>query len=94
MGSTSVRTLETVVQADGTFAAGSGRSGIYIYTQYTFKAVDGILTNFHLPKSTLMMMMSAFTTREILLAAYTEAVRERYRFFSYGDCMFLHDESV
>jgi S-adenosylmethionine:tRNA ribosyltransferase-isomerase len=94
VGSTSVRTLETVVQADGTFAAGSGRSGIYIYPPYTFKAVDGILTNFHLPKSTLMMMMSAFTTREILLAAYTEAVRERYRFFSYGDCMFLHDESV
>lgn len=94
VGSTSVRTLETVVQADGRFAAGRGRSGIYIYPPYCFRAVDGILTNFHLPKSTLMMMMSAFTTREILLAAYAEAVREQYRFFSYGDCMYLHDESV
>lgn len=94
VGSTSVRTLETIVQADGTFPAGHGRSGIYIYPPYTYKAVDGILTNFHLPKSTLMMMMSAFTTRENLLAAYFEAVEEKYRFFSYGDCMLLHDESI
>ncbi|MDF3129202.1 tRNA preQ1(34) S-adenosylmethionine ribosyltransferase-isomerase QueA [Kiritimatiellaeota bacterium B1221] len=93
VGSTSVRTLETIVRVDGTFPHGDGRSGIYIYPPYKFKAVDGILTNFHLPRSTLMMMMSAFTSREILLAAYVEAVREKYRFFSYGDCMFLHDES-
>lgn len=94
VGSTSVRTLETIVQPDGRFPAGHGRSGIYIYPPYQFKAVDGILTNFHLPRSTLMMMMSAFTSREKLLQAYAEAVRETYRFFSYGDCMFLHDESV
>ncbi len=94
VGSTSVRTLETIVQDDGFFPHGHGRSGIYIYPPYKFKAVDGILTNFHLPRSTLMMMMSAFTSREILLATYLEAVREEYRFFSYGDCMFLHDESI
>ncbi|WFB36304.1 tRNA preQ1(34) S-adenosylmethionine ribosyltransferase-isomerase QueA [Kiritimatiellota bacterium B12222] len=94
VGSTSVRTLETIVQEDGTFPAGHGRSGIYIYPPYTFKSVDGILTNFHLPRSTLMMMMSAFTTRDILTAAYAEAVQEKYRFFSYGDCMYLHDETV
>lgn len=94
VGSTSVRTLETIVQEDGLFPAGHGRSGIYIYPPFTFKAVDGILTNFHLPRSTLMMMMSAFTTREKLLTAYKEAVAKKYRFFSYGDCMLLHDESV
>ncbi|MGA0333823.1 MAG: tRNA preQ1(34) S-adenosylmethionine ribosyltransferase-isomerase QueA [Kiritimatiellia bacterium] len=92
VGSTSVRTLETVVQSDGTFAYGRGRSGIYIYPPFHFRAVDAILTNFHLPRSTLVMMMSAFCSREHLLAAYAEAVREKYRFFSYGDCMFLYDE--
>jgi S-adenosylmethionine:tRNA ribosyltransferase-isomerase len=92
VGSTSVRTLETVVQSDGLFAADRGRSGLYIYPPYTFKAVDAILTNFHLPKSTLLMMMSAFAGREAMLAAYEEAVKNRFRFFSYGDCMFLHHE--
>ncbi|MEX2606448.1 MAG: tRNA preQ1(34) S-adenosylmethionine ribosyltransferase-isomerase QueA, partial [Kiritimatiellia bacterium] len=82
VGSTSVRTLETVVRADGTFAAGRGRSGLYIYPPYSFKAVDAILTNFHLPKSTLLMMMSAFARRETMLAAYQEAIEHRYRFFS------------
>jgi len=91
VGSTSVRTLETVVKDDGTFRAGTGRSGIFIYPPYTFRAVDAILTNFHLPRSTLLMMMSAYAGRDALLRAYAEAVRERYRFFSYGDCMFLHD---
>lgn len=89
VGSTGVRTLETVVDADGRIAAGTGRSGLYIYPPFDFRAVDGILTNFHLPKSTLLMMMSAFTTRERLLEAYAEAVRREYRFFSYGDCMVM-----
>jgi S-adenosylmethionine:tRNA ribosyltransferase-isomerase len=88
VGSTSVRTLETVYR-NGAYHAESGRSDLYIYPPYAYKAVDAILTNFHLPKSTLLMMMSSFTTREHLLAAYEEAVRERYRFFSYGDCMVL-----
>lgn len=93
VGSTSVRTLETVVRADGLFVAARGRSGLYIYPPYSFKAVDAILTNFHLPKSTLLMMMSAFAGREAILAAYQEAIERRYRFFSYGDCMFLHHET-
>ncbi len=89
VGSTSVRTLETVVGDDGRFRPARGRSGIYIYPGFRFRATDAILTNFHLPKSTLLMMMSAFAGRDPLLAAYREAVRERYRFFSYGDCMFI-----
>jgi S-adenosylmethionine:tRNA ribosyltransferase-isomerase len=91
VGSTSVRTLETVYQ-DGRYHSGTGRSDLYIYPPYTYRAVDAILTNFHLPKSTLLMMMSAFASREILLQAYEEAVQREYRFFSYGDCMVLtHD---
>lgn len=90
VGSTSVRTLETVVDTDGRFAAASGRSGLYIYPPFHFRAVDAALTNFHLPRSTLLMMFSAFTTREIMLEAYREAVQREYRFFSYGDCMFIH----
>ena len=90
VGSTSVRTLETVVDARGRFAASKGRSGLYIYPAFTFRAVDAVLTNFHLPRSTLLMMFSAFTTRDIMLQAYREAVQLEYRFFSYGDCMFIH----
>ena len=90
VGSTSVRTLETVVDAHGRFAASKGRSGIYIYPPFTFRAVDAVLTNFHLPRSTLLMMFSAFTTRDIMLEAYRDAVQLEYRFFSYGDCMFIH----
>ena len=89
VGSTSVRTLETVYK-NGQYCAGSGRSDIYIYPPYTYSAVDAILTNFHLPKSTLLMMMSAFCSRELMMKAYQEAVKEEYRFFSYGDCMVLH----
>jgi len=89
VGSTSVRTLETVYR-EGAFQAGRGRSGLFIHPPYRFRAVDAILTNFHLPKSTLLMMMSAFAGRERMLDAYREAVAERYRFFSYGDCMFLY----
>lgn len=90
VGSTSVRTLETVADAHGRFAPARGRSGLYIYPPFTFRAVDAVLTNFHLPRSTLLMMFSAFTSRDIMLEAYREAVQLEYRFFSYGDCMFIH----
>ena len=88
--STSVRTLETVAALnDGKIVATHGSSTAFIYPPYTFKAVDAMLTNFHLPQSTLIMMVSALAGRERILEAYHEAVRERYRFFSYGDCMLI-----
>jgi len=90
VGSTSVRTLETVAsQNGGRVVAASGASSIFIYPPYRFLSVDAMLTNFHLPKSTLIMMVSALAGRELILSAYREAVRERYRFFSYGDCMLI-----
>ena len=85
VGSTSVRTLESVVP----IREAEGATGIFIYPPYEFKNVDVILTNFHLPKSTLLMMMSAFAGRELMLRAYEVAVQEKYRFFSYGDCMLI-----
>jgi S-adenosylmethionine:tRNA ribosyltransferase-isomerase len=85
VGSTSVRTLESVAPIQ----AAEGSTNIFIYPPYDFKNVDAILTNFHLPKSTLLMMMSAFATREQMLHAYEVAVQENYRFFSYGDCMLV-----
>jgi S-adenosylmethionine:tRNA ribosyltransferase-isomerase len=72
--------------------AHSGEADIFIYPGYGFRVVDAMLTNFHLPKSTLLMLVSAFAGRERVLAAYAHAVRERYRFFSYGDCMFIEPE--
>ena len=87
VGTTSCRTLESVVNDDGTFEAKSKWTEIFIYPGYTFKAMDGLTTNFHLPESTLVMLVSAFAGREHVLAAYEEAVRERYRFFSFGDAM-------
>ena len=89
VGTTSCRTLESLVKPDGTFEAASRWTEIFIYPGYTFKAMDGLITNFHLPESTLVMLVSAFAGREHVLAAYDEAVRERYRFFSFGDAMFL-----
>jgi len=89
VGSTSVRTLESVAAHHGDIVASEGRTDIFIRPPYTFRVADMILTNFHLPKSTLLMMMSAFATRDLMLAAYEEAVREQYRFFSYGDCMLI-----
>ena len=90
VGSTSVRTLETVANANGgRVVAASGASSIFIYPPYRFLAVDAMLTNFHLPQSTLIMMVSALAGRERIMAAYREAVSERYRFFSYGDCMLI-----
>jgi S-adenosylmethionine:tRNA ribosyltransferase-isomerase len=89
VGSTSVRTLETLVAREGEIKSGAGRSDLFIYPPYAFKAVDCMLTNFHLPKSTLIMMVSALAGRELVMQAYAEAVRERYRFYSYGDCMLI-----
>jgi S-adenosylmethionine:tRNA ribosyltransferase-isomerase len=90
VGSTTVRTLETVAAAhDGEVVAGSGASNIFIYPPYEFKACDAMLTNFHLPQSTLLMMVSALAGRERILCAYAMAVRAQYRFFSYGDCMLI-----
>jgi len=89
VGSTSVRTLETVIQREGVLKAGTGRSNLFIYPPYTCKTVDFMLTNFHLPRSTLIMMVSALAGRDLIMQAYAEAVRERYRFYSYGDCMLI-----
>jgi len=90
VGTTCIRTLETIASAnDGTFKETSGWTDIYIYPGYEYKGVDGFITNFHLPKSTLIMLVSAFAGREFILKAYNEAVKERYRFFSFGDAMLL-----
>ncbi len=90
VGTTSCRTLESVSSPDGTVGPYSGDTGIFIYPGYKFKATDALITNFHLPESTLLMLVSAFAGRERILAAYNEAVRERYRFFSFGDAMFIY----
>jgi S-adenosylmethionine:tRNA ribosyltransferase-isomerase len=89
VGSTTVRTLETVAAEQGEIVASSGRSALFIRPPYTFRAVDVMLTNFHLPRSTLLMMVSALAGRERVMAAYEAAVAARYRFFSYGDCMLI-----
>ncbi|NLY85163.1 MAG: tRNA preQ1(34) S-adenosylmethionine ribosyltransferase-isomerase QueA [Tissierellia bacterium] len=89
VGTTTVRTLETVADKSGYIKPSSGWTDIFIYPGYKFKIVDKLITNFHLPESTLLMLVSAFSTREIVLNAYREAVKERYRFFSFGDAMFL-----
>jgi S-adenosylmethionine:tRNA ribosyltransferase-isomerase len=90
VGTTSTRTLETIATAnDGKFVAGSGWTNIFIYPGYQFRAIDGMITNFHLPKSTLIMLVSALAGREHVLHAYNTAVTERYRFFSFGDAMFI-----
>ena len=89
VGTTACRTMESAADETGVLHAGSGSTGIFIYPGYKFKLVDRLITNFHLPKSTLLMLVSALYTREGMLAAYEEAVRERYRFFSYGDACFI-----
>lgn len=91
VGTTSTRTLESVTDENGVVHAGSGWTKIFIYPGYTFKAVDCMITNFHLPESTLVMLVSALAGREHVLAAYEEAVNEKYRFFSFGDAMFIAD---
>lgn len=89
VGTTSTRTLETIMTKYGTFKEVSGWTDIFIYPGYEFKAIDAQITNFHLPKSTLIMLVSAFASKEIILNAYKEAVKERYRFFSFGDSMLI-----
>ena len=89
VGTTSCRTLESWAAEDGHMEAKAGWTNIYIYPGYHFKVMDGLVTNFHLPESTLIMLVSAFAGREHVLAAYAEAVKERYRFFSFGDAMFI-----
>ena len=90
VGTTSCRTLESLVNTDGSFSEKSAWTEIFIYPGYQFRAMDALITNFHLPESTLVMLVSAFAGREAVLAAYEEAVRQRYRFFSFGDAMFLY----
>ena len=89
VGTTSCRTLESFANDDGTFEEKSGWTDIFIYPGYKFKAMDALVTNFHLPESTLIMLVSAFAGREHVLNAYKEAVKEHYRFFSFGDAMFV-----
>ena len=89
VGTTSTRTLETIMSKYGEFKETSGWTDIFIYPGYEFKAIDAQITNFHLPKSTLIMLVSAFSTKEIVLNAYNEAVKNKYRFFSFGDSMFI-----
>ena len=89
VGTTSCRTLESATGEDGILKAGSGWTEIFIYPGYQFKLIDCLITNFHLPESTLMMLVSALAGRDKIMAAYEEAVKERYRFFSFGDAMFI-----
>jgi S-adenosylmethionine:tRNA ribosyltransferase-isomerase len=90
VGTTCVRTLEYALNDKGHLSAGSGRCDSFIYPGFRFKVVDAMITNFHLPRSTLLMLVSAFAGRENILEAYREAIRERYRFYSYGDAMLIH----
>ena len=89
VGTTSCRTLESLAESDGTFVEKSAWTDIFIYPGYRFRAMDALVTNFHLPESTLLMLVSAFAGREHILKAYEEAVSRRYRFFSFGDAMFI-----
>lgn len=89
VGTTSCRTLESAALSDGTIPAACGDTDIFIYPGYKFKAIDCLITNFHLPESTLLMLVSALAGRDNIMAAYNEAVKERYRFFSFGDAMFI-----
>ena len=89
VGTTSCRVLESVSDENGIIHATEGDTGIFIYPGYRFRAVDALITNFHLPQSTLLMLVSALAGREKILDAYKTAVRERYRFFSFGDAMFI-----
>ena len=89
VGTTVVRTLETVATTTGAAREGAGRSSLFIHPPFAFRCVDALLTNFHLPESTLLMLVCAFAGRELVLDAYEEAIRQRYRFYSYGDCMLI-----
>lgn len=91
VGTTSTRTLETIMNLYNEFRECSGNTDIFIYPGYQFKAIDGLITNFHLPKSTLVMLVSAFASKEYILNAYREAIEKQYRFFSFGDAMYIGD---
>ena len=91
VGTTSTRTLEANMKKYGKFTATSENTDIFIYPGYRFRLVNSLITNFHLPQSILLMLVSALSTREIMLSTYAEAVREHYRFFSFGDAMFITD---
>ena len=90
VGTTSCRTVESLVEPDGTLREKSAWTDIFIYPGYKFRALDALITNFHLPESTLVMLVSALAGRENILHAYQVAVQEKYRFFSFGDAMFIH----
>lgn len=89
VGTTSTRTLETIIHKYGEFKECEGNTNIFIYPGFEFGAIDGLITNFHLPKSTLLMLVSAFSKKEYILSAYKEAIKKEYRFFSFGDAMFI-----
>jgi S-adenosylmethionine:tRNA ribosyltransferase-isomerase len=89
VGTTSVRALETAAAPDGRISAGSGWTDLFIFSGFAFRAVEALVTNFHLPRTTLLMLVSAFAGRETILAAYDEAIRGRYRFYSFGDAMLI-----
>jgi S-adenosylmethionine:tRNA ribosyltransferase-isomerase len=89
VGTTTVRAIESLMRQFGEIRPGKHRTDIFIYPPFEFRRVDSLLTNFHLPKSTLLMLVAAFAGREFVLEAYREAIKERYRFFSYGDCMLI-----
>ncbi|HOA63589.1 MAG TPA: tRNA preQ1(34) S-adenosylmethionine ribosyltransferase-isomerase QueA [Bacilli bacterium] len=90
VGTTSTRTLESIYQKYNKFVACHDKTDIFIYPGYEFKAIDALITNFHLPKSTLIMLVSAFASKDLIFKAYHEAIKERYRFFSFGDAMFIY----
>ncbi len=94
VGTTTTRTLETIMTKYNEFKECSGETDIFIYPGYKFKAIDSLITNFHLPKSTLIMLVSAFSTKEIIFNAYNEAIKNNYRFFSFGDAMFLTTKNI
>jgi S-adenosylmethionine:tRNA ribosyltransferase-isomerase len=89
VGTTVTRTLESAAEKDGKVKSGEGSTNLFIYPGYRFKVIDALITNFHLPRSTLLMLVSAFAGRERILNAYREAVKKGYRFYSYGDAMFI-----
>jgi S-adenosylmethionine:tRNA ribosyltransferase-isomerase len=89
VGTTALRLLESRAQNDGKLLGGEGWTDIFIYPGYQFQFVDKLVTNFHLPKSTLLMLVSAFAARDLIQKSYQEAIREKYRFFSFGDAMFI-----
>ena len=89
VGTTTVRTLETAYQQFGEVKACRSASELFIYPPYEFKVVDNLITNFHLPKSTLLMLVSALAGKEFIFEAYREAIAQKYRFYSYGDCMYI-----